>query len=118
MLRERYIVPQPVLLMKEQIAWHPGGKKRWRRQLAWPDWLEEHTTCSCAGRFPRRREPCTYKVSTRLSRSSATVMACPIFMLGTRMTCTSPRATRTRERSEEHTSELQSHLNLVCRLLL
>src|SRR5260370_25677835 len=24
----------------------------------------------------------------------------------------------TRERSEEHTSELQSHLNLVCRLLL
>src|SRR5260370_4518484 len=25
---------------------------------------------------------------------------------------------RTRRRSEEHTSELQSHLNLVCRLLL
>src|SRR5207237_7984665 len=25
---------------------------------------------------------------------------------------------RTAERSEEHTSELQSHLNLVCRLLL
>src|SRR5260370_32525642 len=25
---------------------------------------------------------------------------------------------RTRQRSEEHTSELQSHLNLVCRLLL
>src|SRR5260370_10812536 len=25
---------------------------------------------------------------------------------------------RTRHRSEEHTSELQSHLNLVCRLLL
>src|SRR5260370_17524038 len=25
---------------------------------------------------------------------------------------------RRRERSEEHTSELQSHLNLVCRLLL
>src|SRR5260370_12827877 len=27
-------------------------------------------------------------------------------------------ALRFRERSEEHTSELQSHLNLVCRLLL
>src|SRR5260370_20309831 len=28
------------------------------------------------------------------------------------------RALRQRPRSEEHTSELQSHLNLVCRLLL
>src|SRR5260370_21087252 len=28
------------------------------------------------------------------------------------------RAGSTRSRSEEHTSELQSHLNLVCRLLL
>src|SRR5260370_21204006 len=28
------------------------------------------------------------------------------------------RETRTHPRSEEHTSELQSHLNLVCRLLL
>src|SRR5260370_16397552 len=27
-------------------------------------------------------------------------------------------ATKSRSRSEEHTSELQSHLNLVCRLLL
>src|SRR5207237_8094257 len=29
-----------------------------------------------------------------------------------------PSATARRSRSEEHTSELQSHLNLVCRLLL
>src|SRR5260370_21681613 len=29
-----------------------------------------------------------------------------------------PRQPRTLGRSEEHTSELQSHLNLVCRLLL
>src|SRR5260370_38082088 len=29
-----------------------------------------------------------------------------------------PTAGRVRQRSEEHTSELQSHLNLVCRLLL
>src|SRR5260370_22845234 len=28
------------------------------------------------------------------------------------------KAPRARRRSEEHTSELQSHLNLVCRLLL
>src|SRR4029077_19370410 len=31
---------------------------------------------------------------------------------------TSPWSTPTATRSEEHTSELQSHLNLVCRLLL
>src|SRR5260370_32218362 len=30
----------------------------------------------------------------------------------------SPRADGVVDRSEEHTSELQSHLNLVCRLLL
>src|SRR5438477_5833307 len=29
-----------------------------------------------------------------------------------------PRCSRPRSRSEEHTSELQSHVNLVCRLLL
>src|SRR5260370_25583025 len=29
-----------------------------------------------------------------------------------------PRGTARQPRSEEHTSELQSHLNLVCRLLL
>src|SRR5438132_8265472 len=29
-----------------------------------------------------------------------------------------PRATRSGSRSEEHTSELQSHSDLVCRLLL
>src|SRR5438477_7805709 len=31
---------------------------------------------------------------------------------------TRPRHARGRARSEEHTSELQSHVNLVCRLLL
>src|SRR5260370_17470924 len=41
-----------------------------------------------------------------------------------RASCTTPPSsptgswTATRERSEEHTSELQSHLNIVCRLLL
>src|SRR5256886_3366280 len=32
--------------------------------------------------------------------------------------CISPRFTRISSRSEEHTSELQSQSNLVCRLLL
>src|SRR5882762_11311803 len=32
--------------------------------------------------------------------------------------CASAANGRVRKRSEEHTSELQSHLNLVCRLLL
>src|SRR5260370_11721357 len=35
-----------------------------------------------------------------------------------RLTCHASRATTGKPRSEEHTSELQSHLNLVCRLLL
>src|SRR6266571_998833 len=35
-----------------------------------------------------------------------------------RPTCWSGRSTAWRARSEEHTSELQSHVNLVCRLLL
>src|SRR5207237_6185344 len=35
----------------------------------------------------------------------------------TSLTCAGEGAARV-ERSEEHTSELQSHLNLVCRLLL
>src|SRR5260370_6032417 len=33
-------------------------------------------------------------------------------------TVKAPAETKTAARSEEHTSELQSHLNLVCRLLL
>src|SRR5260370_14488118 len=55
-------------------------------------------------------------------RASMTVTARP--MSGTRSAITSeyrnPSLTRTmaKARSEEHTSELQSHLNLVCRLLL
>src|SRR5260370_9234694 len=33
-------------------------------------------------------------------------------------TCRYSKSLSSRRRSEEHTSELQSHLNLVCRLLL
>src|SRR6266850_2953930 len=37
---------------------------------------------------------------------------------GSGSTCTDPRGTTSPRRSEEHTSELQSPCNLVCRLLL
>src|SRR5690242_21589232 len=37
---------------------------------------------------------------------------------GPRARASAQRRARTRPRSEEHTSELQSHVNLVCRLLL
>src|SRR2546429_3932877 len=36
----------------------------------------------------------------------------------TALNCTTPRSNRFAARSEEHTSELQSRLHLVCRLLL
>src|SRR5207237_5869735 len=55
-----------------------------------------------AGHSSRLTAP---RSSTRFSRASCSA------------TCAAPvKAPRTR--SEEHTSELQSHLNLVCRLLL
>src|SRR5260370_10809929 len=45
----------------------------------------------------------------------------PVFLLHSRVSAGTRRLDtwrRTGSRSEEHTSELQSHLNLVCRLLL
>src|SRR5260370_13109173 len=48
-----------------------------------------------------------------LRRAATSGDAC--FFIGTN---TAPHLAHTKERSEEHTSELQSHLNLVCRLLL
>src|SRR2546429_6463625 len=41
-----------------------------------------------------------------------------VFRLGQQVGCDPPRIALLRERSEEHTSELQSRLHLVCRLLL
>src|SRR6266480_7579630 len=49
-------------------------------------------------------------ISIRSPTSSSTSWTMPFPMLRT--------ATSGRPRSEEHTSELQSHVNLVCRLLL
>src|SRR6266571_9100764 len=44
--------------------------------------------------------------------------ALPISARPAPATCWSPGPARCARRSEEHTSELQSHVNLVCRLLL
>src|SRR5260370_21751978 len=58
---------------------------------------------TCALRFRRKR--CSAKNSLP-------------FPQGHRTRPNWPAAPSSRARSEEHTSELQSHLNLVCRLLL
>src|SRR5256885_8491195 len=59
--------------------------------------------------------------SARSRRGSHTRRTCPRTVTGpTRATtrCGTTRPLTTRRRSEEHTSELQSPCNLVCRLLL
>src|SRR5438034_8436204 len=71
-----------------------------------------------AGR-PRRRESATAR--PRNARTSRTPSLAPSGRAGNgpgRRARASPRARRGRRRSEEHTSELQSHSDLVCRLLL
>src|SRR5260370_9349314 len=70
---------------------------------------------SAAHRAPHRFPPCT----RRDARDDAALRSPgpATFVRGHSRSC----ATGTRDerrRSEEHTSELQSHLNLVCRLLL
>src|SRR5260221_4795684 len=66
--------------------------------------------------------PCT-AAGTAWKCCAATARPCPCAMpwsparCANRATC-SPRATAAWCRSEEHTSELQSHSDLVCRLLL
>src|SRR6266571_721801 len=47
-----------------------------------------------------------------------TLFRSPLAPLGQPSRCTAAEAPRPERRSEEHTSELQSHVNLVCRLLL
>src|SRR5260370_588008 len=55
-----------------------------------------------------------YRATTpRLVSSSSELMRCD-----SAWRLSSSRSRRRNDRSEEHTSELQSHLNLVCRLLL
>src|SRR5260370_15314326 len=55
--------------------------------------------------FRSQRRPRRYAIRTRSAGRGAARR-------------TAARSRRRRTRSEEHTSELQSHLNLVCRLLL
>src|SRR5207237_8334112 len=79
----------------------------------------------CSTLFPYTtlfRSPTTRRMAA--SPSSRTSWAAPRTTCPTRRSC-SGCATRSAHRcsdpwprSEEHTSELQSHLNLVCRLLL
>src|SRR2546427_1546504 len=57
------------------------------------------------------------RASTPTSRDS-TSSPRSISSLADRGWCPTPRSTLKRTRSEEHTSELQSQSNLVCRLLL
>src|SRR5260370_18853754 len=78
----------------------------------------------CLWRY-RQSSPFAYSMElrpgTNLSwrRSSCDPTSCGRYLLDS---CNSVRSSSDRKkicaRSEEHTSELQSHLNLVCRLLL
>src|SRR5436190_18618754 len=61
-------------------------------------------------RLARTRRCAIVGSATRNARAISTVLSPP--------TSRSVRATRLSARSEEHTSELQSHSDLVCRLLL
>src|SRR5256885_5812058 len=53
----------------------------------------------------------------RLSASTMTSSSIRLSLVGAQVDCTT-KTSRVRTRSEEHTSELQSPCNLVCRLLL
>src|SRR5207237_8417670 len=70
-----------------------------------------------ATRTPRPRHPGPPKVLSSMKPPSARSLRWRYLRTAV---STPPRLARnhTQERSEEHTSELQSHLNLVCRLLL
>src|SRR6516225_1513495 len=52
------------------------------------------------------------------ANTGLTLMKTPKKPAGTRRSASRSAIIGTAERSEEHTSELQSHVNLVCRLLL
>src|SRR5207237_10062167 len=88
--------------------------------------------CRCHGRrrdlhsFPTRRSSDLYLPNdSPRARSCASRIAISMAAFAIWWPCTWRRSPKTssatrwrRRRSEEHTSELQSHLNLVCRLLL
>src|SRR5207237_10170564 len=69
-------------------------------------WRSIRTTRSTPTRWPAKK------------RSTTPSPALLIFRASSRRSTRRTWCSRTPPRSEEHTSELQSHLNLVCRLLL
>src|SRR5690242_21273116 len=87
--------PRSTLFPYTTLFRSAGRLRRWVRRRIWPD----------------GRPPPTLDAVTRDRRSSARASG---------QTEGSARADGLRrgQRSEEHTSELQSHVNLVCRLLL
>src|SRR5260370_18096501 len=68
--------------------------------------------CLTRYKTPQRITKASNRTKFRKIPPSSPGFACPCFMNW------GPTLASSRNRSEEHTSELQSHLNLVCRLLL
>src|SRR5207237_10069711 len=102
----------------------PSLRSPHRASLAMPCWVRAAVWCSPASRFTVRLFFCHHPATTEISTLSLHD-ALPISLL-------QPSGGVAGEvgedhvragaadagRSEEHTSELQSHLNIVCRLLL
>src|SRR5256884_9655674 len=73
---------------------------------------------SCGGRLPSGRHRLAPRLSGNPRRRHAQVRRVLPAIAGDRPVPAEPSHSRTLSRSEEHTSELQSRLHLVCRLLL
>src|SRR5260370_23230324 len=74
---------------------------------------------NCCGFLPRSNQtaPETLPLGSTVAGLSARARICRAVLLSVCLPCWRT-ASSSALRSEEHTSELQSHLNLVCRLLL
>src|SRR5437773_5620066 len=93
------------------VAGRRGGRRGWRRdvRVRWQVCLVSNHACGYSAHGSRAESK---RNATRLNaasrKSGASVMR----------TCRTSRQRLQTRRSEEHTSELQSHHDLVCRLLL
>src|SRR2546422_8300796 len=86
--------------------------------LSIPPGLGSAARASATSRPPGRvmgKRITRHRIGTSAARSSATARAVVSAVF---MSCTLVMPKRAGHRSEEHTSELQSRLHLVCRLLL
>src|SRR5438034_11018882 len=92
---------------------------RWR---TWPTGTRVHGGNSMEARTKSKTTSRDGTSSTEARRSKGTALADHAGKvdrdLGRLLSAMAGLATRIRQRSEEHTSELQSHSDLVCRLLL